>query len=115
MSNKTSNKTSKKTTNEKTTNNQLTKFEKVNTIIANGSIIVLMVFVFWIICSSGSWLSKKDQDINNSIKSSERMHDEDVKRAEKIHDERVKMHKEYLDTIKASTSNIVEAIKSMKK
>lgn len=92
-----SNKTSKKTTNEKTTNNQLTKFEKVNAIIANVSILILLVFAFWILGSSNNWFSKEEQTINESIKSSERM------------------HKEYLDTINASTSNIVEAIKSMKK
>jgi hypothetical protein len=65
--------------------------------------------------SSNDWFSQKEQTINESIKSSERMHEEDVKRAERMHDERIKMHKEYLDTIRASTSNIVEAIKSTNK
>lgn len=92
MSNKTN-----KTTNEKTTNNKLTKFEKVNAIVSNVSILILLVFSFLVVCSCGYWISKKEQSMNESIRSSERM------------------HKEYLDTINASTSNIVEAIKSMKK
>lgn len=118
MSNKTNNKTNnkmRKTTNEETMTIKSSKFEKINVIVANVSILILMGFVIWIVSSSGAWFLKEDQTMNESIKSSERMHDEDVKYAERIHNERIKMHKEYLDTINASTSNIVEAIKSMKK
>jgi hypothetical protein len=104
-----------KTTDEKTMTIKPSKFEKINAIVANVSIFVLMVFAFCILGSSNDWFSQKEQTMNESIKSSERMHEEDVKRAERMHDERIKMHKEYLDTIRASTSNIVEAIKSTNK
>ena len=70
------------------------KFEKIMTIISVGAIIVIPVIVFHFISSEFNTKNNMSQD---SIERSERM------------------HKEYIDTIKASTSNIVEAIKSIKK
>lgn len=73
------------------------KFEKITVIVTTVSILILTGLAFWFLGSSNDWLSKKEKDLNKSIEQSERM------------------HKEYLDTIKASTSNIVEAIKSTNK
>ena len=70
------------------------KFEKIMTIISVGAIIVIPVIVFHFISSEFNTKNNMSQD---SIERSERM------------------HKEYLDTIKTSTSNIVEAIKSTNK
>jgi heme/copper-type cytochrome/quinol oxidase subunit 1 len=85
------------TNNEKVMTVKPSRFEKINVIVANVSILILMGLVFWVLGVSSNWFSKKNKELDESIKRSERM------------------HKEYIDTIKASTSNIVEAIKSTNK
>lgn len=83
-----------KSTDEKIMTVKSSKFEKIMTIISVGAIIVIPVIAFHFISSEFNIKNNMSQD---SIERSERM------------------HKEYLDTIKASTSNIVEAIKSTNK
>ena len=83
-----------KSTDEKIMTVKPSKFEKIMTIISVGAIIVIPVIAFHFISSEFNTKNNMSQD---SIERSERM------------------HKEYLDTIKTSTSNIVEAIKSTNK
>ncbi len=83
-----------KSTDEKIMTVKSSKFEKIMTIISVGAIIVIPVIAFHFISSEFNTKNNMSQD---SIEHSERM------------------HKEYIDTIKASTSNIVEAIKSTNK
>lgn len=87
----------KNKTNENVMTVKPSKFEKISFIVTTVLILILSVFAFWVWGSSNDWRSKKEKNLNESIERSERM------------------HKEYIDTIKASTSNIVEAIKSTKK
>lgn len=83
-----------KSTDEKIMTVKSSKFEKFMTVISVGAIIVIPIIAFHFI--SGEFNTKNNISQDN-IERSERM------------------HKEYIDTIKASTSNIVEAIKSTNK